>query len=383
MSEKKKTWGRRCIAAGFYFCLFLGFASRLGGQELPLKRDLPGTDSIVCPEILPGPEPSDEEAREATRLGTDGANENILGQPERARDLLQRAVGLDPTSASLAYQFGRILEDLGESDQAIEQFCRARDLRQPGEAIGDAGARLDALARAREPQLPEAALSHFSNGLLNVSLGNLPEALEAFDNAARAAPGWGDPVYNRGVIRIRLGEPELAVEDLQEYLDLQPEAEDAMLVSQRIGQLQIRPASSVSAGTALGLGLVLPGGGQFYSGRALSGLSVLALAGGAAAAGFLIEEVETQCVGTVPSGGCPPDRVISETTTKPYKTEGLVAAGVIAVIGAVEAYFKARGGGGSDDGEIMGVDVGKARILGPSVSSQGFRLNLNLVRVTF
>lgn len=371
------------LATGFYFCLFLGIASRLGGQELPLKRDLPGTDSIVCPEVTPGDEPTEEEQTAAGVLASEATAENQLGEVERARALWQMAVEMDPTSASFAYQFGRILEDLGDLDGAIEQFCRARALREPGEVVGDVGARLDALARAREPELPEAALSHFRNGLLNVSLGNLIDALEAFDNAAMEAPNWGDPVYNRGVVRIRMGERELAVEDLQAYLDLVPDAEDAILVSQRIGQLQIRPGSTVSAGTALGLGLVLPGGGQFYSGRAFGGLTVLALAGGAAAAGFFIEEVEVRCLGSAPSGGCPPERVISESTTKPYLMQGMAAAGVIAFIGAIEAYIKARGGGVGEADEIMGVDVGNARILGPSLASRGTKLQLNLVRVTF
>ena len=265
----------------------------------------------------------------------------------------------------------------------MEQYCRALGSSPGGEVFRDARPRLDAIAMAGAPQLPEAAKSQFLNGLLQADLGNLAGALEAFDAASRAAPTWGDAVYNRGVIRIRLGEPDLAIEDLQRYLALQPDADDAIEVSQRIGQLQIQPSSPVSPGTALGLGLVLPGGGQFYSGRALPGLSVLAVAGGAAVAGFLVKETEIRCVGSVPSGGCPPERVISETTSKPYKMYGLAAAGAVAVIGAVEAYLKARGGGGPDDGEILAVDVGSARLVGPSVSSAGSRLHLNLVRVTF
>ena len=139
-----------------------------------------------------------------------------------------------------------------------------------------------------------------------------------------------------------------------------------MDVSRRIGQLQIQPSSPVSPGTALGLGLALPGGGQFYSGRALPGLGVLALAGGAAAAGFLIEEIEVRCVGSVPSGGCPTDRIISESTNNPYKMHGLIAAGAVAIIGAVEAYLKARGGGGFDDGEAPNVELGSSALWGPA-----------------
>ncbi|MBT8398575.1 MAG: hypothetical protein HKO53_11360 [Gemmatimonadetes bacterium] len=380
MSDLKNHRGRFPVAAGFSLCLLLAIAPRLGGQELPLKRDLPGTDSIACPEVIPGRDPSPEEINQANILGSDAGNENILGNKDRARDLLERAAELDPTSAALAYQYGRILEDLGEVESAIGQFCRALGLGSREQGIGDARPRLEALARAREPDLPEEARSDFLNGLLQADLGDFAGALEAFGSASQLAPQWGHPVYNRGVVRIRLGEEDLAIQDLQQYLALAPDAEDAIQVSQRIGQLQIQPATQVSAGTALGLGLVLPGGGQFYSGRALGGLGVLAVAGGAAAAGFLIEKVETKCVGSVSSGDCPPARIISETTTNPYKMHGLVAAGAVALIGAVEAYLKARGGG---DEELMSADVGVARVLGPSLSSAGTRIHLNLVRVTF
>jgi len=222
------------------------------------------------------------------------------------------------------------------------------------------------------------------NALLQADLGNMPGAEEAFTASSLSAPEWADAVYNRGIIRIRLGQPEMAVEDLQQYLALRPNAEDAILVSQRIGQLQIRPTSTVSPGTAFGLGLIIPGMGQFYSGRALGGFSVLAVAGGAIAAGFLIQEEEVRCVGSAPSGGeCPPNRIISTGTNNPYMVHSLAAAGVVMVIGAVEAYFKAKRPVSADPEETVGLNVGPARVSGPSFSVVGLRVKLNLVRVTF
>ena len=384
MSEPKHSWGRFFFAAGSISLLFLGRGVGLTAQELPLKRGLPGADSIACPEIDLTLVPSPEEADQANRLGSDADQSLILGNQERARDLLARATELDPTSAELAYRYGRILESLEETEPAIEQFCRALALGSREQGIGDARPRLEALARSREPDLSEEARSQFLNGLLQADLGNLLGAEEAFGIAFISAQDWADAVYNRGIIRVRLGQPDPAVEDLQAYLALRPDADDAILVSQRIGQLQIRPGSSVSAGTALGLGILIPGMGQFYSGRAKGGFAVLALAGGAIAAGLLIEEVEVRCVGTAPSSGdCPPDRVISEDTTNPYLMHGLAAAGVIAVVGAIEAYFKAKAPQFGDVGEIVAMDLGRARVMGPSLSAKGPRLNLNFVRVTF
>jgi tetratricopeptide (TPR) repeat protein len=372
------------LAAGFVSLLVLGTGMRLNAQELPLKRGLPGSDSIACPPIDTTLRPSPEAVDQASRLGSDADQDLMLGNQERARDLLARATELDPTSAELAYRYGRILESLGEVEPAIGQFCRALALGSREQGIGDARPRLEALARAREPELSEEARSQFLNGLLQADLGNLPGADEAFGAAMIAAPDWADPAYNRGVVRIRMGRQDSALEDLQQYLSLKPDAADAIQVSQRIGQLQIRPGSPVSPGTALGLGLVIPGMGQFYSGRAVAGAGVLAIAGAAIAAGFLIEEVQVKCVGSAPSGGdCPADRIISQETTNPYKMHGLAVAGVAAVLGAFEAFFKAKQPGFGDAEEIVAMEVGSARVKVPSFSVKGPRLSLNLVRVTF
>jgi tetratricopeptide (TPR) repeat protein len=375
--------GRLILATGLFILASGWGTSPLHGQELPLKRNVPGADSIVCPEVDLTVRPTEEERTQASRLGSDANNALTLGDQERARDLLVRAVELDPLSAELAYRFGRILEDLGEVDPAIDQFCRAQALGSREQGFGDARPRLQALARARQPQIPEEAKTEFMNGLLQADLGNLEGAVEAFGMAYQLAPVWADPIYNRAVIQSRLGSREEAVADFQEYLTLEPDAPDAITVSQRIGQLQAPPATPISGGAAFGVGLLIPGMGQFYSGRALGGVSVLSLAAGALAAGFLVEEVQVKCVGTAPSGGeCPPDRIISEETNKPYLIPGLAAYGVITLLGAIEAYVRLPDVVSGDD-EAIGVDVGNARLSGLSLSTSGTQLKLNLVRVTF
>jgi Flp pilus assembly protein TadD len=375
--------GRLFLASGL-FILASGLGnSPLHGQELPLKRNVPGADSIVCPEVDLSVRPTEEEQTEARRIGSDANNESILGDRERASELYARAVELDPLSAELAYRFGRVLEELGEVDSAITQFCRAQALGSREQGFGDARPRLQALARARQPQIPEEAKARFMSGLLQADLGELEGAVEAFGSAFQIAPAWADPIYNRAVIHARLGLGNEAVADFQEYLALAPNAPDAIAVSQRIGQLQAPSAAPVSGGAAFGVGLLIPGMGQFYTGRALGGVSVLSLAAGALAAGFLVEEVKVRCVGTTPSGGeCPPDRVISEETSKPYLIPGLAAYGVITILGALEAYMRLPEVGSRSDG-AFGMDVGDARLSGLSLSANGTRLNVNLVRVVF
>jgi hypothetical protein len=124
--------------------------------------------------------------------------------------------------------------------------------------------------------------------------------------------------------------------------------------------------------------------GQFYSGRAFSGITVLTLAAGATAAGFLIEEVTVFCVGSAGSGGdCPQERVIGEEVDTPYLAHGLAAAGTVAVIGAIEAYFRARGRRSREAGTLVAMELGEARLSGPTVSAKDHRLQVDLVRISF
>jgi len=358
-------------------------ASAVVAQDLPLKRTLPGSGEVSCPAFEPGRAPSPEEQAQARVLGSNADQSLILGDQARARDLFARATELDPSSAELAYRYARILEDLQQRPEAVAEYCRALALGAEALGIEDARPRLEALAVADQPQVSDQARAAFQTGLNQADVGSLQLAIDAFGAALRAAPSWADAIYNRGVVRDRQGDVEGATSDYRYYLTLRPDAEDAIAVSQRIGELQAL-APMPSAGATLSLGLLIPGMGQFYSGRALGGFTVLGLAGGAIAAGFLVKEIETFCVGANPSGGeCPSERIIREKTNKPYLTYGLIAAGVVSVAGAIEAFLKVRGDGSGPDGDLLSVDVGNARIGAPSISAAGPRLSVSLLKVTF
>jgi len=372
-----------CLPAVGLFVLTLLPLSSISAQELPLKRTLPGVDVFRCPELELPPVPGEEEQSQARVLGSNADQALILGDLTRARDLLERGTELDPSSADLAYRYARILEDLGETQAAISRYCTAQSLGAEQQGMEDLTARLEALVEASQPRLPDRARADFTRGLVDVDQGRLQAAVAAFTEAAMEAPSWADPVYNRGVVHDRLGEVDAAVVDLQAYLNMAPEAEDAIAVSQRIGQLQ-SGAPLATPGNTLALGMILPGMGQFYSGRAKGGLAVLSLVGGTLAAGFLIEKEETRCVGNLSGGGeCPADRVISRDTSKPYLTQSLIAAGVVTLVGAIEAFLHVRGDEGRSDDAPMALEVGAARVLGPRLSAKGTRLSLSLVQVTF
>lgn len=363
--------------------LTLFLVGSVGAQGLSLKRNLPGRAAYSCPPFDPPSPPGEEEAVEAGRLGSSANQALILGDLERARDLLDRATELNPSDPELVYRYARVLEDLGARMEAVNQFCRVMLMGSGLAGVGDARDRLQLLLASDENQVPDEAVVSFEAGLRQADSGNLSRAANSFGAAWNAVPTLAEAVYNRGLIQARLGRGEQAAADLQRYLTIRPDAEDAMLVSQAIGQLQAlgtlpRPSA------ALGLGFLFPGAGQFYSGRAWAGLSVLTLSAGAVAAGFLIEEVTVRCVGTSTTGGeCPPDRVVGEETDTPYLIPGLAAAGAVTLIGAIEAFFRARSRRSGEAGALVAMDLGRTRLRGPTLHASGSRVHVNLLQITF
>jgi len=359
-------------------------ASPLAAQELPLKRDIPGSTPYQCPAGDVAAHPGAAERTQARQIAATAAQAVILGDLQRARSLLDRATELDPSSEDLAYRHARVLEELGERTAAMSEYCRALTLDPKGAAASDARDRLNALVAAGRAAIPDAAMKAFQDGLAQADAGRLERAVTSFDSATSGAPRWAEAVYDRGVVYARLGRVSNAVRDLRKYLELQPDAADAITVSQKIGALQsLAVVGMPHSGTALALGLVIPGMGQFYSGRALSGLAVLSLAGGSVAAGLLIKKVTVKCLSDVPPGGtCPTGQVLGQEVGHPYRIAGLGAAAAVSVIGAIEAFVKLRRRHSAGQ-EVASIDLGRARVGTLEVTDSGNRVDLQLVRLVF
>lgn len=350
------------------------------GQSLPYKTEVAGLARFQCASVPQPDPPRADEATQARQLGATASQAVILGDLPRARGLLARAVSLDPGSAQLAYQYGRVLEDVGENAEAVGQYCRALALGAEEADAQDAQTRVDAYADATSRQIPVPALESFENGLQAAGEGRREDALTAFGSAAAAHADFPEAEFNRAVALESLGRGPEAVEAFRTYLLLRPGAADAIQVSERIGQLQAGPGSVPSSGSALALGMLLPGGGQFYTGRPLGGVALLAIAGGAAAAALLIEEVDVRCLRAVePGQACPPAEIIGETRSRPYLTYGLAGAGALMLGGAIEAFMHARG---LDDIEVATLGA-EARLMGPSVQAWGRSTDVRFFRVVF
>jgi tetratricopeptide (TPR) repeat protein len=357
--------------------------SSVAGQQLSLKRSIPGSTPYDCPPVGAPANPAAEEREQATQLASTAAQAVILGDLARARGLLDRAAQLDPSSADVAYRHARVLEELGERKAAVSEYCRVLAVDPHAEGVGDARRRVDALTAADQVVPPETAVAALQEGLARVDAGALKDALTWFETAAARGPDWPEAVYDRGVVEARLGYFAEAARDLRRYLELRPDAIDAIPISQRIGTLEslaLVPGASPTA--ALALGMVFPGTGQLYGGRVVTALAVAFLTAGSVLAGALVKRTDVTCrVPTEADGTCPSGQR-NVSVRRPYLWAGVGVGAALSTGAALEAFVtlrnrrRAREGGAS-------IDIGGATVGAPTVVLSGDRLDLHLVRITF
>jgi TM2 domain-containing membrane protein YozV len=125
------------------------------------------------------------------------------------------------------------------------------------------------------------------------------------------------------------------------YLRLKPNADD------RAALLALLPSlrrAKFSAGQAFALGIVIPGAGQFYTQRPVWGTTLLLAEGAAIGVAFIpqtkIENVPA--TGTDPFGNPYTFTSRRRVTNHPVFVPAMATAGVLAIIGASEAYMYAN-----------------------------------------
>lgn len=140
----------------------------------------------------------------------------------------------------------------------------------------------------------------------------------------------------RSVLAAEPADP-MAGEGMRRLLENETQQTDPPTRAAQPPETQRRPnPGAPNPWAAVGLGLLVPGAGEFYVGRPMRGAAILGLAGGAAAAGLLLTRVEVTC--RIPTAGdCPPDDVLRENATRPYLGVGLATAAVLTLLGAIDA----------------------------------------------
>ncbi|PYP79012.1 MAG: hypothetical protein DMD35_09600 [Gemmatimonadetes bacterium] len=314
-----------------------------GQVRSPLKRGMPVVAARpTCPSAATPRPATPDQRRRARELAQRAQQSAILGDRTAARDQLRQATALDPANPDLAYQLARAQDALGASDDATAEYCRFVALAPSAPETAEVRERLASVSRNTTPAVPDNIVAPFRTGLTAYDAGRYAQAQSAFSSAIALQRDWADAYYDRALANAALGRRELAIADLQQYLRLRPEAEDRATVIARINTLRGTPPSP---GAALGLGLVIPGAGQMYTGRPVFGAITLMAAGGAVAYALKSGPVTKEFVVNPkdPFGNPLPPFVDRRTETgHPHLTPGLAAAGAIAGIAAIEAFVHAR-----------------------------------------
>lgn len=357
-------------------------------QTLPLLRDVP--DAV--PGSCPAPDAdaasanatiSPEALQEAARLATEASNAAILGNLASAKNLLERAALLDPQDASIAFRFGRTLEELGDAEAAVREYCRYLTLAVDPPDAADVHAVVRRIAPPYRPGIPDSAVHRFRNALEHADAGRIAEAEHGFTAVIGSAPSWPAGWHNRALVRTAARQRAAARADFMQYLALATDSAARAAVQGWIAQLD---AGSVryNAGTAFAAGLI-PGVGHFYTRRPLAGLFFLAAAGGGVAFGVMSKETHVDCLGTPQNGVCPPEQVRGERVERPYLLMGLGAAAAASILGAIDAARGAR----SRNADVPLIRFGTqslidgAHLLVPDMRSTGSAVELALIRFRF
>jgi tetratricopeptide (TPR) repeat protein len=360
------------------FALGIFPAQRTAAQEIGFRRDVPAPvvrDCSVAERDARTPVSASQDPREAARLAAAAREAALLGDPRTARDLLARAAHADTTAANIAFLFARTLEELGEIDDAVGEYCRYLQLAADAADADEVRALVRRIAPPVRPGISDSAVARFHTALALSDSGRDTDAERAFSDVIAAAPAWAVPYYNRALLRARAKRRDDARTDLEQFLALEPGSPDEARVREWLTRLAA-PIPSYSPGAAFALGLI-PGAGHFYTGRPIAGTALLAVAGGAAAFGVLYQSRTVDCL-TVPQNNvCPADQVRGDRTERPYL---LPAAGVAAAAAIIGAFDAARG---ARRHNARAAESGLAGRIGSAVQTGPARVDVALLRLRF
>jgi tetratricopeptide (TPR) repeat protein len=322
-----------------------GIVEAQGPKTIVFKRGAPPVRQRPACDPVPAPATVTADARRKARdLAQNGRQAAILGDSAAALAQLKEASTVDPTDSDLAYELARAYESSGSNASAAKEYCRFLSLAPSAPEAAEARSRIASLAPSTQSTAPSPAVAILNDGISSFERGKAVEAEAKFAEAIKVEPTWAEAYYNRAIARATIGDNQQAATDFEEYLRLRPSADDRSQVVSRIESLRRQP---MSAGQALGLGLILPGGGEFYTRRPLRG--ALALVATAAAVGWSVQtstsSKSVEQTGTDPFGNPYTYTTTLRTTDRPYLVPGLLVGGAIALATAIDAYRFAKQSG--------------------------------------
>jgi len=305
-------------------------------QSLRPKRTLTVSVAPGCEAAATRPTGTRRDNAEARRLAAAGQEAALVGDQRGARDAFSKAAELNPTDDRIAYDLGRAHEELVDTTGAINEYCRYLTLSPAGRESGDVRTRLQRLVPRNAAQNAQDLLQKFRLGLFLYDSARYDAAERAFDDVVQQAPLAAEGYFNRGLMRAAIGSRAEALKDFESYLAAVPTADDRAEVTRTITVLR-RPV--YGTGSAL-VRSVIPGFGQFYTGRPIRG--VLVMAGVAASAGAAVLQTTTRKqIDYVDPNGVPAPYP-QEYTERKYLVPGVAAAAGVTLIAALEAVWYAK-----------------------------------------
>lgn len=319
--------------------LIVSVSRTVGAQTLRPKRSLTVSVAPGCESAAPRAASGVRDNAEARRLAAAGQEAALVGDQTAARDAFAKAAVLNPTDDRIAYDLGRAHEELSDTTSAINEYCRYLTLSPAGAEARDVRARLQTLVPTDAAQRADELLQKFRLGLFLYDSARYDAAERAFDDVVQKAPLAAEGYFNRGLMRAAIGSRAEALRDFEAYLAAVPTADDRVEVARTIAVLR-RPV--YGAGTAFIRG-VIPGFGQFYTGRPVRGVFVLAGVAAAAVAATVQTTTLEQIDYVDPNGvGAP---YTQEYTQRKFLVPGIAAAAGLTVAAALEAVWYARRSG--------------------------------------
>jgi len=296
--------------------------------------------------VVQAASPTEAQRRDARDMAQRARQSAILGDATAALSQLRGAAGLDPPDPNLAYELGRAYENAGVMSNAAAEYCRFLSLAPNATEAPDVRAHVTTLLPPKPDTVVTIEGTAFKRGVDAYDKAQWGDAEVFFTTVLRIDSTSADAYYDRALVRSLQNRRDAAADDYERYLRLRPEAGDRALVVARVNALR---SQRLSASQAFGLGVVVPGGGQFYTKRPMRGFLSLITVG--AATGFAIRQKTTTTTttntATDPFGNKYSYSVTTPHTTRPYLVPGLGVAGGIALFSAIDAAHYARSVGGA------------------------------------
>lgn len=375
----------------------------LSAQSLPLKTPPPAEAPIsTCPAVeLPFGGAAVTPAVIDSLMNA-GVQAGLRGDHIGARLLYRQASFLDPANPMIPYRLAVTLEELDDPDAARIEYCRYLALNPSAPDALEVAGRVRRMAEesvaADQPWRQAAA-----EGVAAFDEGRFADAAAAFTRVIDLQPDYADGYYNRAVSRLVSGANAEASADLTRYLEMAPQAADAGAVRAQLNALRTMLAAAAAPaepsptapaaapgqpvfreiqpevrippgpGSVLFRGIVVPGLGQYSTGRPVLGTLVLAAAAGAAWFGLQEEIGVERRVSTDPFGNAYTYNV--SVRERPNFMVGVGAATGIALLGAIEGALHARGARAAYG---VGAADGYPR-LAVTAGGEGLTVNLGLI----